>query len=182
MTTTTTTMAVPTTVTTAPTTVSLEELSAAAERERKLKEALEKLEAQCELQQQQHHAALQRKEQQQQQQQRWESKAKEEGEKLRKMSREKEERKKNEEVLIARCQELEAEAQQLKRVIQVKDEEAKVIQQVTLGHDIVADGWAGVSNYYSYPRPHSIHKRTKKESKTLICPLFYSITTDRRTD
>ena len=37
-------------------------------------------------------------------------------------------------------------------------------EQVTQGHNIIADGWAGASNTHPHPKPHSIHKRTKKKN------------------
>ena len=57
-------------------------------------------------------------------------------------------------------------------------------KQVTPGHNIVADGWAGASKPHPHPNPHSpTHKHTQKVSKTLVFPLFDSITmTDGRTN
>ena len=34
------------------------------------------------------------------------------------------------------------------------------LEQVTRGHNIVANGWAGASNPHPYPKLHSIHKHT----------------------
>ena len=52
---------------------------------------------------------------------------------------------------------------------------------MTRGHKIVADGWAGASNHYTPQTP--LHTQTYKVSKTVIFPLFDSITsTDQRTD
>ena len=56
------------------------------------------------------------------------------------------------------------------------------IQQVTRGHNIVADGWAGASNPHPHPNPHPTLKHMQKVSKTVIFLLFDSITTDQRTD
>ena len=33
-------------------------------------------------------------------------------------------------------------------------------KQVTRGHNIVVDGWAGASNPYPHPKPHPIKKHT----------------------
>merc|ERR1712042_184451 len=56
-------------------------------------------------------------------------------------------------------------------------------QQTTRGHNIVADGWAGASNPHPNPNSHPhTHKRTQKVSKTLVFPLFDSISTDGPTD
>ena len=72
--------------------------------------------------------------------------------------------------------------------------ETKKEKQVTRGHNIVADGWAGASNPHPHPNPihtlthtPSTHKHTQKVSKTSVFPLFDSITmmdgpTDQRTD
>ena len=43
------------------------------------------------------------------------------------------------------------------------------------GHNIVADGWAGASNPHQHPNPPPTLKHTQKESKTLVFPLFNSI-------
>ena len=48
--------------------------------------------------------------------------------------------------------------------------------QVTRGHNIVADGWAGASNPQPHPNPPPTLKHTQKVSKTLVFPLFNSIT------
>ena len=50
------------------------------------------------------------------------------------------------------------------------------------GNNIVADGWAGASNPDPHPHPHPTHKNTKKLSRMLIFPLFYSVITDQGTD
>ena len=55
-----------------------------------------------------------------------------------------------------------------------------VQKQVTRGHNIVADGWAGASNLHPYPV--TPNKHTQKVSKTLVIPLFHSMTSDRHTD
>ena len=60
-------------------------------------------------------------------------------------------------------------------------------KQVTRGHNIVADGWAGASNPHPHPNPLPTLKHTQKVSKTLVFPLFNSITmtdgpTDQRTN
>ena len=53
-------------------------------------------------------------------------------------------------------------------------------QQVTRGHNIVADGWAGAYYPYPHPNPPPTLKLTQKVSKMLI---FNSITmTDQRTN
>ena len=58
-----------------------------------------------------------------------------------------------------------------------------VMQQVTRGHNIVADRWAGASNLYTHPKPPPTLKHTQKVSKTLVSPLFNSMTTsDGRTN
>ena len=58
---------------------------------------------------------------------------------------------------------------------------ASAHKQVTRGHIIVADGWAGASNPHSHPMPPHQHTYQKK-SKTLIFPLFDSCVMDGRTD
>jgi len=56
-------------------------------------------------------------------------------------------------------------------------------KQVTRGHNIVADGWAGASNPHPHPNPSPTLKHTQKVSKTLVFPLFNSMTmTDKRTN
>ena len=55
-------------------------------------------------------------------------------------------------------------------------------KQVTRGHNIVVDGWAGASNPHPHPNTPSTHKHTQKVSKTLIFTLFDSIITDGLTD
>ena len=59
-------------------------------------------------------------------------------------------------------------------------------KQVTRGHNIVADGWAGASNPHPHPNQPPTLRPTQKVSKTLVFPLFNSMTpygpTDRRTD
>ena len=53
-------------------------------------------------------------------------------------------------------------------------------KQVTRGHNIVADGWAGAYKPHPHPNPPPTLIHTQKESKY---PVFNSITmTDRRTD
>ena len=51
-----------------------------------------------------------------------------------------------------------------------------------LGHNIFADGWAGASNPHPLPNPPHTLKHAQKKTKTLICPLFNSVTTDGSTD
>ena len=56
-------------------------------------------------------------------------------------------------------------------------------KQVTRGHNIVADGWAGASNPHPHPNPPPTLKHAQKVSKTLVFPLFNSMTmTDQRTN
>ena len=51
-------------------------------------------------------------------------------------------------------------------------------KQVTRGHNIVADGWAGVANPHPQPTPHPIptpsQTPAQKASKTLVLPLLDS--------
>ena len=51
-------------------------------------------------------------------------------------------------------------------------------KQVTRGHNIVVDGWAGAANPHPYPTPHlnpfPTLTHTQKASKTLVFPLFDS--------
>ena len=51
-------------------------------------------------------------------------------------------------------------------------------KQVTRGHNIVADGWAGATNPHPHPTPHPTplptQTHTQKASKTLVFPLFDS--------
>ena len=47
---------------------------------------------------------------------------------------------------------------------------------MTRGHNIVADGWAGASNPHPNPNPPPTLKHTQKLSKTLVFPLFNSMT------
>ena len=58
--------------------------------------------------------------------------------------------------------------------------------QVTRGHNIVADGWAGAYNPHPHPRPPHTHSDTQTittaGSKRRIYALFNSITTDGPTD
>ena len=57
------------------------------------------------------------------------------------------------------------------------------MKQVTRGHNIVADGWAGASNPHPHPDPPPTLKHTQKVSKMLVSPLFNSVTMmDQRTD
>ena len=51
-------------------------------------------------------------------------------------------------------------------------------EQVTRGHNIVAEGWAGAS--YPHPYPMPLSQTQKKTSKTLNFALFVS--TDQRTN
>ena len=46
-------------------------------------------------------------------------------------------------------------------------------KQVTRGQNIVADGWAGASNFNPHPNPPPTLEHTQKVSKTLV---FNSIT------
>ena len=58
------------------------------------------------------------------------------------------------------------ERQKEKRITRRKDMDSEVIkQQVTRAHNIVADRWAGASNPYPHPKPHSLHMHTKKYPK-----------------
>ena len=50
-------------------------------------------------------------------------------------------------------------------------------KQVTRGHNIVANGWAGASNPHPHPNPH-----TQNISETLVFPLFDLIITNGQTD
>ena len=51
-------------------------------------------------------------------------------------------------------------------------------KQVTRGHNIVADGWAGAANPHPHPMLHPTplptQTHTQKASKTLVFPLFDS--------
>ena len=58
----------------------------------------------------------------------------------------------------------------------------KELKQVTRGHNIVADGWAGVSNPNPPPNLLQTLKHTQKVSKMLVFPRFNSVTPDGRTD
>ena len=51
--------------------------------------------------------------------------------------------------------------------------EMLLYQQVTRGHNIVADGWAGASNPHPHPNPPPTLKHTQKVS---VFPLFNSMT------
>ena len=54
------------------------------------------------------------------------------------------------------------------------------MKQVTRGHNIVADGWAGASNPHPHPNPGPTLKHTQKVSKRVV---VNSITmTDRPTN
>ena len=55
-------------------------------------------------------------------------------------------------------------------------------KQVTRGHNILADGWAGASNPHPPPNLLQTLKHTQKVSKTLIFPRFNSMTTNRPTN
>ena len=55
-------------------------------------------------------------------------------------------------------------------------------KQLTRGHNIVADGWAGAFNPHPHPNPLPTLKHTQKVSKTLVFPRFNSMTPDGRTD
>ena len=44
----------------------------------------------------------------------------------------------------------------------MEDFHSHMMQQVTRGHSIVADGWAGVSKPHPHPKPYSIHKHIKR--------------------
>ena len=60
-------------------------------------------------------------------------------------------------------------------------------KQVTRGHNIVADGWAGAAKPHphsrTHPTPFPTQTHTRKASKTLVFPLFDSWSrTDQRTD
>merc|ERR1712002_656586 len=63
-----------------------------------------------------------------------------------------------------------------------EDDESQLGKQVTRGHNIVADGWAGASNPDPHSNSHPTRKHSQKVSKTLVFPLFDSIITDGRTD
>ena len=53
------------------------------------------------------------------------------------------------------------------------------MQQVTRGHNIVADGWAGASNPHPHPMPPHQHTYPKKHLK---CSFFHFSTRALRTD
>ena len=57
-------------------------------------------------------------------------------------------------------------------------------EQVTRGHNIVVDGWAGAANPHQHPsQPPFQHRHIQKASKTLVFPLFDLCSRmDRRTD
>ena len=59
-------------------------------------------------------------------------------------------------------------------------------EQVTRGHNIVADGWAGAANPHSHPTPHPTpfptQTHTQKASETLVLPIFDSCWTSKRAD
>ena len=44
-----------------------------------------------------------------------------------------------------------------------KKEEEEIEEQVTRGHNIVADGWAGASNPHPHPNPHPTHTNIHKK-------------------
>ena len=60
------------------------------------------------------------------------------------------------------------------------------MKQVTRGHNIVADGWAGACNPHPHPRPPHSHSNTQiittAASKMRVFALFNSIITDGRTN
>ena len=71
----------------------------------------------------------------------------------------------------------------LLHLCRLRNERKKVRKkQVTRGHNIVVDRWAGASNPHPHPNTPSTHKHTQKVSKTLVFPFFDSIITDRPTD
>ena len=63
-------------------------------------------------------------------------------------------------------------------------------KQVTRGHNIIVDGWAGAAHPHPtpHPTPFPIETHTRKSSKTLAFPLFDLLLrtdgrqTDQRTD
>ena len=56
-------------------------------------------------------------------------------------------------------------------------------EQVTLGHNIIADGWAGASNPHPHPMPPPSTPKPKKASKTLVFQFSTrGLRTDRWTD
>ena len=74
--------------------------------------------------------------------------------------------------------------------LQKREEKSDAASQTL---NIIADGWARASNPYPHPNPYShTHKHTQKEFKTLVLPIFNSITsgdsprtngpTEQRTD
>ena len=55
-------------------------------------------------------------------------------------------------------------------------------KQVTQGHNIVADGWAGASNPHPHPMPPT-NTDTQKTFKSLVFPLStYALMNDRLTN
>ena len=54
------------------------------------------------------------------------------------------------------------------------------LEQVTRGHNIVADRWAGAANPHSHPSPLPTQTHTQKSFKTLIFTLFYSCSQNNR--
>ena len=56
------------------------------------------------------------------------------------------------------------------------------IEQVTRGHNIVADGWAGASNPHPHPNPPLTLKHTQKVFKNAHLPTFPLVLTDGWTD
>ena len=65
------------------------------------------------------------------------------------------------------------------------------LKQVTRGHNIVTDGWAGAATSHPHPTPHPAPLPTQslkqKDSKTIVSLLFDSCSrmdgwTDQRTD
>ena len=57
-------------------------------------------------------------------------------------------------------------------------------EQVTRGHNIVADGWAGASNPQPYPKSCQPHTNTHRKypKRLFFCILTRSLPTDQRTD
>ena len=71
---------------------------------------------------------------------------------------------------------------EIKRKTRKIRKEQEMIKQVTRGHNIVADGWAGASTPHPHPMPPPPTHIPKKTSKTLVFPLFDSWVTDGPTD
>ena len=66
--------------------------------------------------------------------------------------------------------------------IKLKKVQVNEEKQVTRGHNIVADGWAGAFNPHPRPNPTPSLKHTQKISKTLVFRLFKSMTSNGPTE